>query len=494
MTTIDNIPTTYGVKTVRGLRSAKLNELNAPKVDLNRQHKIAKTYDYFAREVDPIIGDCVTYLLCEQPESVSICMLDYLINKSTSDSNPPLVKKVVETRTAKTSKSQKIFLVTKVSPIISRLVGKITRTRPANLVKFMCEELKVIIEEEKKIIVESAQPKSNVSTNKDTQPPKEPTKNAMKNIQIVVVGSSSVGKSSLINILQGQYTAKVKPTMGFRPVTMTLGESLKIKLYDLGGGPKIRGIWGEYYHDVHGTIYVIDSTLSGSDLNDSVKLFKETVISPLLYGKPIMVLANKQDMENAKSSEELMEIYDINGIPNCGMVDITCNVMSADGDSASVNVDSRIESSIELLIGQIEGLYDELNFRVLNDTKAKEEADLRLRLEKERKVLKNKIACAFPFDVNKDAVTISLPDKPEDIFSIEEGLQFLASEIGLSTGDELPTIAKDIAAYVGYQKLALQMIGAFYAPISKKKVPMEWQELLDLVTALRQELGLQNNC
>ncbi len=32
-----------------------------------------------------------------------------------------------------------------------------------------------------------------------------------------------------------------------------------MKIYDLGGGPTFRGIWGRYYSEVHAAVFVVDS-------------------------------------------------------------------------------------------------------------------------------------------------------------------------------------------------------------------------------------------
>ena len=70
------------------------------------------------------------------------------------------------------------------------------------------------------------------------------------------------------------------------------------------------------------------------------------------------------------------------------------------------------------------------------------------------------------------------------------GLNFLAAEIGEDTTG-LPQIGRDIAAGVGYQRLALQLLGALKAPIKKGKEPMSWEEIHTLVMDLRSELGLR---
>jgi hypothetical protein len=77
-----------------------------------------------------------------------------------------------------------------------------------------------------------------------------------------------------------------------------------------------------------------------------------------------------------------------------------------------------------------------------------------------------------------------------DLHSPRNGL-LLASEIEEEL-QALEPIAKEIAALVGYQKLALTIIGGLKVPVSKKKEPMDWAAILDLVSDIRRELGIQH--
>ena len=75
---------------------------------------------------------------------------------------------------------------------------------------------------------------------------------------------------------------------------------------------------------------------------------------------------------------------------------------------------------------------------------------------------------------------------------MDDGLIYLASEIGEDVAG-LPALALEVAAFVGYQKLALTIIGGLKAPVSKKKTPMKWQEIHEMVSELRHELGLHKH-
>jgi len=159
-------------------------------------------------------------------------------------------------------------------------------------------------------------------------------------------------------------------------------------------------------------------------------------------------------------------------------------------EDEGISSDPRIEQGLEWLLKSIQGNYKVLNTRVIQDTERKIREEAKKRLERERKILKNKIAFAFPDLVPVDKRPDNMPTAPEDVFSIEDGLTFLASEIGVDSWTNLDPMGKEIGALVGYQKLALQIVGALKAPISKQKVPMTWPEIKNLVLELRSELGL----
>jgi len=77
------------------------------------------------------------------------------------------------------------------------------------------------------------------------------------------------------------------PTIGFTSEQVSVGDNL-ITLYDVGGGARIRDIWRNYFADVHGMVYVVDS--SQPQRLDESRTAVETVFKdPLIGGKPCLV-------------------------------------------------------------------------------------------------------------------------------------------------------------------------------------------------------------
>lgn len=519
----------YGVKAIRQLRNTNNSkQFNIIKPNLRKEEIIKETYSYFLKEVDPIVGDCVTYLLCIQPNNVPIVMLEYFQQRKKGIKLVPSIQK---DKPEKVSKSQRLFLATQISPVLTKIVNRIATHRPKDILGFLCTELESLIQsagrmdEDERLNLGNSRGKStnNISSTSGNNSSSSQSNSLAhvhlnhhnnvnnnnhngnniqkgpKNMQIVILGNGGSGKTSFINALQGKFDSNVRPTIGFRPTSMMMGDDIQVKFYDLGGGIKIRNIWPEYFHDVHGIVYMIDSSIKDGELcKENIQLFHDTISHPILNNKPLLVVANKQDVPGALSSNDIQQLYSIDSITStstCHITETSTSCLSSNSNEPNEpelleqEADPRIEKSIEWLLESIKSHYTELNVRVENDTKAKQLLDEEKRIKKERRVLKNKILSAFYDIVAPEYKTEEVSHNPEDIFTKDEGESFLASEIGEELLN-LPPIAIEIAGLVGYQRLALQMIGALKSPISKKKKALPWEEIREIVVGLRAELGL----
>ena len=100
--------------------------------------------------------------------------------------------------------------------------------------------------------------------------------------------------------------------------------------------------------------------------------------------------------------------------------------------------------------------------------------------EKERKVLMTCIRQAFGLE----------DGNPSDILEKDEAEEFLAHEIGLIGQESLSDEGKNVATLVGYQRLALVIIGNMICPTKKIKATKSWGEVITLVLSIRQQLGI----
>lgn len=470
-------PKPYGIKALRQMR-----ERREPSERLSR--KISQTYDYFVEKVDPIIGACITHLLCDQPTDILGAMLTFLSAFQANEIIPPRIGD----HAGRPRRELKVFLATSIGPVIAKLVNRIAVEKPSDVIGFMTTEIQHMIDSPEPVpapVVSDPVPTPNKSKKQEERAP-EPVEE--KNIQLAVLGLGGVGKSSILNMLQGKFDSKIRPTIGFRPVSMMLSEDTKIRFYDLGGGKKIRDIWTQYYHDVHGVIFVVDGTAASDEMQLTIETMAHTLNHEYLAGKPLLIMINKQDAPNALSVSDAEEVLR-NAIkfPD-GVKFAGCSSLVPAEIPEDFAPDVRIEAALMTLLDAVLASFKGLNDRVVVDCKRKSEEEVRQRVAKERKVLKNKIASAFLSSCDPAYIAAhQIEEEPANIFSEEEGLTYLASEIGEDVPG-LSDLAKQVGALVGYQKLALTIIGGLKAPVSKKKVPMTWPQIHEMVVDLRKEL------
>ncbi|CAN0083149.1 unnamed protein product [Scytosiphon promiscuus] len=307
--------------------------------------------------------------------------------------------------------------------------------------------------------------------------PLPPTKPKPQLAVILLLGLDGSGKTTLLGTLQGEQNPPVRPSVGFKPVTMMLSEELKVKFYDLGGGENIRSIWDKYYHDVHGLLYVVDGA-DGQRWGKSRELFLAATSHKYLREKPIAVILNKEDLGLQVGPEEAAGDLGLSGRRDAKVCCCSVNASKAKGGEA----DERLEGAVEWLLESVQGSFAALNERVQHDL---QDMEREFQLEKEKKqlqVMRGLLRKAFP-DVEGG--------ERQDCFDESEGLEFLAGEVGLDP-DKLDAEGAEVAALVGYQKLALQMVGNMKSPISRKNRARSWEEIRRLVVGLRREVGLDS--
>eukprot|EP01027_Heterolobosea_sp_BB2_P016238 GEZU01023131.1.p1 GENE.GEZU01023131.1~~GEZU01023131.1.p1 ORF type:complete len:248 (-),score=39.18 GEZU01023131.1:80-823(-) len=86
-----------------------------------------------------------------------------------------------------------------------------------------------------------------------------------------------------------------------------------LTLWDLGGQSGLRSIWEKYFAEAHAVIYVIDS-VDETRFEDARKALESVLSHNDLQGAPLLIFANKQDLEGAKSKEELSRLLRIPGL------------------------------------------------------------------------------------------------------------------------------------------------------------------------------------
>merc|ERR1712154_324342 len=84
-------------------------------------------------------------------------------------------------------------------------------------------------------------------------------------------------------------------------------KNIEFTVWDIGGQHMIRPLWRHYYHGTEAVIFVVDS-------NDRARISGNQY--DLLKDAALLVLANKQDLPNAMSVNEISDKLDLNSLRN----------------------------------------------------------------------------------------------------------------------------------------------------------------------------------
>eukprot|EP00890_Picochlorum_soloecismus_P004985 jgi/Picsp_1/5488/NSC_02847-R1_adp-ribosylation factor-like protein 8a len=134
-----------------------------------------------------------------------------------------------------------------------------------------------------------------------------------KEMELSLVGLQNAGKTSLVTVLtSGDFQEEMIPTVGFNMRKVTK-QGVTIKMWDLGGQPRFRSMWERYCRGVQAIVFVVDAAdYEGIDV--AKQELHELLGRPSLAGIPVLVLGNKNDLEGALNSQELISKLDLRSL------------------------------------------------------------------------------------------------------------------------------------------------------------------------------------
>ncbi|XP_031677477.1 ADP-ribosylation factor-like protein 13B isoform X2 [Oncorhynchus kisutch] len=207
-----------------------------------------------------------------------------------------------------------------------------------------------------------------------------------RKITLVMVGLDNAGKTATVRGIQGESPEDVAPTVGFSKVDLKQGK-FEVTIFDLGGGKRIRGIWKNYYSESYGVVFVVDSS-DVQRIQETRDTMAEVLRHPRISGKPVLVLANKQDRDGALAEADIIENLSLEKLVNenkCLCQIEPCSAVLGYGKKG----DKSIRNGLNWLLNNIAKDYEAISERVRKDTaeqRAQEEQEKRERQERVRRI------------------------------------------------------------------------------------------------------------
>ena len=174
--------------------------------------------------------------------------------------------------------------------------------------------------------------------------------------RIVMVGLDGAGKSTLLYKLKFGINTEIFPTLGFNAEDITsfqtsTGKVFSFIIIDVAGQGTtlcLRQLWPHHMINCDGIIYVIDCANRNRLSEAKRELFSRVLDFTELTKKPLVIAANKQDVEGAMKGSELEEYL---GMNNVLRTDQSWRIVETSGQSA-VGAKDLLDTMYSLIANQ----------------------------------------------------------------------------------------------------------------------------------------------
>ena len=159
--------------------------------------------------------------------------------------------------------------------------------------------------------------------------------------RLLVLGLDNSGKTTILKKLSDEDISQIMPTQGFN-IKSLMHDGFKLNVWDIGGQKSIRPYWRNYYDQTDALIYVIDSADRRRMEETGVEL-QQLLDEEKLASVPLLIMANKQDLLNAMSPDEISAELNLNQLRDRTWQILPCSARTGDG----------LQESMEWLVEQI---------------------------------------------------------------------------------------------------------------------------------------------
>ncbi|GMT24602.1 hypothetical protein PFISCL1PPCAC_15899, partial [Pristionchus fissidentatus] len=132
-----------------------------------------------------------------------------------------------------------------------------------------------------------------------------------RELRVLTLGLDKAGKTTILRTLKGDLSSPSFPTLGFN-TELIIHNDAKFTLWDVGGQRLMRPMWHLYGKGSHAFIFVVDST-DRERIDEAKEELHRIINNRELREAAILILANKQDLPDAMSSQEVQEAMQLEG-------------------------------------------------------------------------------------------------------------------------------------------------------------------------------------
>lgn len=129
---------------------------------------------------------------------------------------------------------------------------------------------------------------------------KQPVPPPTKRLSLFVFGLDRAGKTTLVDYLKHGKYQDHSPTLGIDVSTITLGR-IKFEFNDLGGQAAFRATWMDHWNPSTDVLVFMVDASDAARFGDAKAALWSILDRPETKGKPLLVISNKVDLQDARS-------------------------------------------------------------------------------------------------------------------------------------------------------------------------------------------------
>lgn len=150
---------------------------------------------------------------------------------------------------------------------------------------------------------------------------------------VLVLGLDGAGSTTILYQLVLRKRLQTIPTLGVNHERVAF-DGIQLECWDMGGMDKIRPLWLQYSREANGVMFVVDAadrTRWNYAANELSKLFATSGgRSSVGANVPLLIFANKQDLPNAGTVQEIEDALKLSSLPAKNVKSYACSAHDRD--------------------------------------------------------------------------------------------------------------------------------------------------------------------
>jgi len=164
--------------------------------------------------------------------------------------------------------------------------------------------------------------------------------NSLVDKKILMLGLDAAGKTTILYKLKLGENVTTIPTVGFNVEGIETVNNVRMTVWDVGGQDKIRRLWNYYFMGSHAVVFVVDSQ-DRTRIDEAREELEKIITNDEVRRtcSTLLVYANKQDLPNAMTVDEISKFLNLRSLSQSGLKWYIQPAVATQGDGLYEGID-----------------------------------------------------------------------------------------------------------------------------------------------------------